>query len=120
MIDDILLGRLAKCLRWELRYDAGRKGGEIHHCHVYSATGHHVQASVLKGYPPSARVKLLAHNYAHVSFRTRKGETLNGLIWRALEELQKRERDGMPKPDPADKRRRQLRKMLHDADTVPM
>src|SRR5436190_24107314 len=58
--------------------------------------------------PASLRVSLCGERFEHVRFKLRKGESMEALIWRALAELQRREIDGMPKPDPKAKKRREL------------
>jgi hypothetical protein len=65
--------------------------------------------------PPHARIVLWG-SFASVRFRQRRGETTANMVARALEELRRREREGMPKPDPRAKKRRELRKLLDSAD----
>ena len=51
--------------------------------------------------------------------RRRVGETLEAMLWRGLAELSKRQIEGMPGPNAAERRRRDLRKLLLSADTQP-
>jgi len=55
-------------------------------------------------------------DWARVHVRLRVGETIESMLWRGLKELQARDAQGMPKPDPRVKRTRELRKLLHSAD----
>lgn len=69
--------------------------GTEHHQHVHAAE------------PAQTSVRLVGEHWRSVSFRQRKGESVEGLLWRALAEVAKREVEGMPKRKPPSPDRKQ-------------
>lgn len=59
--------------------------------------------------PATTKVRLCGAQWVSVSYRQRRRETVDALLWRALCELSRRELAGMPKPTPAVVARRKLR-----------
>lgn len=98
VIDELLWARLIQCRTVRLTVQSG----------VPLSRSRHI------------RLRVIGRRFESVSYVQKQGESFNDLARRVLNELDRREKHGMPRPSPKVKEQRRRRALLQSANTRPM